>query len=273
MIILPITSRLNSYIQGTSIDIRKIKRNAELAIQTLGGCRDENQFELLWVKLDLLCSEIEKLVDSEEIDFEFRKAKLPTRRPSKRHQALMGENSDGNVVHTDIKSFHRVTNFFPALDMIVSELKSRFSENEQDILCALEAVVFDENVDESAFSTVSQFYLLDQDLLQAEHKLYCHFKASLAQNSSSAEVFKKLWSSDVLTMMPEVAKAIHIYTVIPATSCTAERSFSGLRRLKTYLRSTIGQSRLSSLALLHIEREYTNKVLAEDMDKMINVFG
>ena len=131
--------------------------------------------------------------------------------------------------------------------------KVDFFENEQDILCALEAVVFDENVDESAFSTVSQCYLLDQDLLQAEHKFYCHFKASLPQNSSSAEVLKKLWNSDVLTMIPEVAKAIHIYTLIPATSWTAERSFSELRRLKTYLRSTIGQSWLSSLALLHIE--------------------
>ena len=61
--------------------------------------------------------------------------------------------------------------------------------------------------------------------------------------------------------------------VIPATSCSAERSFSSLRRLKTYLRNSMGQERLSSLALLHIEREYVNKVLKEDMAKMIDVFG
>ena len=35
----------------------------------------------------------------------------------------------------------------------------------------------------------------------------------------------------------------------------------------------MGQERLSSLALLHIEREYVNKVLNEDMTKMIDVFG
>ena len=35
----------------------------------------------------------------------------------------------------------------------------------------------------------------------------------------------------------------------------------------------MGQERLSSLALLHIEREYVNKVLKEDMAKMIDVFG
>ena len=35
----------------------------------------------------------------------------------------------------------------------------------------------------------------------------------------------------------------------------------------------MGQERLSSLALLHIEREFVNKVLVEDMSKMIDVFG
>jgi len=36
---------------------------------------------------------------------------------------------------------------------------------------------------------------------------------------------------------------------IPVTTCAAERSFSGLRRLKTYLRSTLSQVRLNSTAL------------------------
>ena len=34
----------------------------------------------------------------------------------------------------------------------------------------------------------------------------------------------------------------------------------------------MGQERLSNLALLHIERDYANKVMKEDMDKMIDAF-
>ena len=49
--------------------------------------------------------------------------------------------------------------------------------------------------------------------------------------------------------------------------------FVSLRRLKTYLRNRMSQERLSSLALLHIERLYVNEVLKEDMTKMIDVFG
>ena len=74
-------------------------------------------------------------------------------------------------------------------------------------------------------------------------------------------------------MLPEFAKALKILAVIPATSCSAERSFSSLRRLKTYLRSSMGQERLSNLALLHIEREYVIKILKEDMEKIIDTFG
>ena len=33
------------------------------------------------------------------------------------------------------------------------------------------------------------------------------------------------------------------------------------------------QERLSSLALLHIEREFTNKVQEGDMDKIFDTFG
>ena len=56
-------------------------------------------------------------------------------------------------------------------------------------------------------------------------------------------------------------------------SCSAERSFSGLRRLKTYLRSTMGQQRVSNIALINIKREYTNSVVNNDTDRTIYIFG
>ena len=60
---------------------------------------------------------------------------------------------------------------------------------------------------------------------------------------------------------------VHLLAVIPATSCSAERSLSALRRLKTYLRSTMGQQRVSNIALINIERAYVNSVVNNDMDR------
>ena len=79
--------------------------------------------------------------------------------------------------------------------------------------------------------------------------------------------------SCALEMMPELQKVLQIFTSIPATSCSSERSFSALRRIKTYLRNRIGQERLTSIAVLNIERSYANMVLLEDMDKVIDTFA
>ena len=52
-----------------------------------------------------------------------------------------------------------------------------------------------------------------------------------------------------------------------------ERSFSAMRRLKTYLRSTMGQDRFSDLALVHIERVTANYVEKNCMSLMIDKFA
>ena len=42
---------------------------------------------------------------------------------------------------------------------------------------------------------------------------------------------------------------------IPATSCQCGRSGSVLKRLHTFLRTSMGQTRLSALALLHVNHD------------------
>ena len=63
---------------------------------------------------------------------------------------------------------------------------------------------------------------------------------------------------EILTTVPmareifsEVDKLVRIYMTIPVTTTTVERSFSALRRIKTYLRSTMTEARLNNLMLLH----------------------
>ena len=55
--------------------------------------------------------------------------------------------------------------------------------------------------------------------------------------------------------LPTMNQLLGILWTIPVNVCECERSFSSLRRIKTYLRNTIGQERLSALALVHVERD------------------
>jgi len=57
-------------------------------------------------------------------------------------------------------------------------------------------------------------------------------------------------------LYPNLHKIFIILFTMPVSTATAERSFSTLKRLKTYLRSTMGSDRLTGLALMHINRHF-----------------
>ena len=56
---------------------------------------------------------------------------------------------------------------------------------------------------------------------------------------------------------------------IPGSSYSNERSFSILRRLKNYLRSTIMQNRLNHIAILHCYPDAVDKL---NMEELMNEF-
>ena len=61
-------------------------------------------------------------------------------------------------------------------------------------------------------------------------------------------------------------------TTTDVTTATTERAFSSLRRLKTYLRSTMSQECINHLALLNKERKLSTK-LWDNLDDMVLKFS
>ena len=68
---------------------------------------------------------------------------------------------------------------------------------------------------------------------------------------------------------PNFISALKTYIVLPGSTCEAERSFSTLRRLKTYLRSTITQQCLNDLTVLTTHR---NETEALDLNEVVTEF-
>nr|CAH7713144.1 unnamed protein product [Callosobruchus chinensis] len=58
-----------------------------------------------------------------------------------------------------------------------------------------------------------------------------------------------------------------IFLTMPVTVASCERSFSKLKLIKTYLRSTMGQERLSGLAILSIEGDIARLLSYENVIK------
>ena len=59
--------------------------------------------------------------------------------------------------------------------------------------------------------------------------------------------------------MSEVCKLLKLLLVI-AMNAASKKSASALKRIKTYLRSTISQSRLNDLMILHAHKERTDNL-------------
>lgn len=94
-------------------------------------------------------------------------------------------------------------------------------------------------------------------------------KNSFLQNKETFEL------ADIIntvnqSVYPNLYKHLQLAITIPVSSSTCERSFSTMRRVKTWLRTTMAEDRFSSLAMLNIERDLSNKI---DTEVIVNKFA
>ena len=69
---------------------------------------------------------------------------------------------------------------------------------------------------------------------------------------------------------PTLVRVYSIALAIPITSCSAEHSFSTLKRVKTRLRFSMLQDRLEGLMLMSIERRILMRL---DKEKLVDLLG
>ena len=58
----------------------------------------------------------------------------------------------------------------------------------------------------------------------------------------------------------EVVLLMKLILVLPTTNATSERSFSAMKRVNSHLRTTMKQERLNNLMVLHVHKDYTDKI-------------
>ena len=68
-------------------------------------------------------------------------------------------------------------------------------------------------------------------------------------------------------LFPQVAKIYRLFLTSPPSVCKSERTFSRLKLLKSYLRSTMTQERLDNLMVLFCERDIADKL---SIDKVVD---
>lgn len=166
----------------------------------------------------------------------------------------------------DIRKHFRIQ-YKQFIDRIISEMKDRFhsSTESSDIgkfreLC---------NIIKTGEVTdiIRQYPELDYTLFKIQLRLFK--EATGASSLFAAKTAYREMGGVQRGLFPEVFKFLRILLVCPVSSSSCERSFSALRRLKTWLRVSLTQSRLNYNAVCSIHSEILDEL---DLGKILNEF-
>ena len=122
--------------------------------------RSDTEFQKYWKKAEEISRKLE--LEAPHLP---RQRRVPSR--------LGG--GEVQPVYRNVEHYYQVTSFYPLLDVIISQLKERFSENDMMIVQNTETVLLADNissVSQTALEQISQFYDLDKNNLKAELRVY-----------------------------------------------------------------------------------------------------
>jgi len=74
----------------------------------------------------------------------------------------------------------------------------------------------------------------------------------------------------VVNVYPNMYKLLQVALTLPISSATCERSFSTMRRIKTWMRSTMVENRFNDLSIINIEKDLAKQINNTDL---VNAFS
>eukprot|EP00096_Caligus_rogercresseyi_P010342 TRINITY_DN3731_c0_g1_i2.p1 TRINITY_DN3731_c0_g1~~TRINITY_DN3731_c0_g1_i2.p1 ORF type:complete len:181 (-),score=1.11 TRINITY_DN3731_c0_g1_i2:353-895(-) len=86
-----------------------------------------------------------------------------------------------------------------------------------------------------------------------------------SKKMTNMELLTFLHEKKLVEIYPNMWVALRISATLPVTVAAAERSFSKLKLIKTYFRSTMMQERLSGLGIISINHVVSNQLSYDDI--------
>lgn len=260
---------VSKIIQKPNFDVAQCYNHLNNLNNFLKAYRSDKGFN------DLLI-DAKEIASSLDIEPTFKKQRgLKPRKIKKKH---FDYECDDEPIQDETLKF-KVDCFFNALDVIITSVDERFkllssysnnfaflwnidkfknySENEQLELCQkVENLLNDKTRNERDITAVELVKEL-QYLQNFDEKVI----------TSPEETLNYITINNLADSFPNTSIILRILLTMPVSVATAERSFSKLKIIKNYLRSTMGQNRLSNLAIISIESDQLKELDTEDLIK------
>ncbi|XP_065643075.1 zinc finger MYM-type protein 1-like [Hydra vulgaris] len=262
-IIFTILEDSSIQLQGSQLNFSKAESIIQTLKQILRSLRTESRFKTLFDA----ATESAKIMDLDEPALP-RKRKVPAK--------IEVGFRDTYYQPNDPKEMYKNL-YFISLDAVLVSLTDRFESTETTRhLTRVEEFVIGSNNTECSIDYIKNFYkdnFTNYQRLQLHRDLFIdeamRKKVQLVDFQSALDFFRAKEQIGLRSIVSEIVRFVKIILVQPVSTCTAERSFSSLRRLKTFLRSTMSQERLNAVSLMITHKEITRSI---KMDFLLDRF-
>ena len=184
-----------------------------------------------------------------------------------------GENNGYTRTLEDARQSFRIGTYFPIIDLLIAEVRRRkfvcciWQQNFNFLLNLNTWVISDiENVASKSLKVYASN--LDSDFPSEVVHFAFHLRSSpdlsLKTNTAQTQLsyLKKNW---LIETFPNVVIILRIYLTLPVANMEGERSFSALKRVKNYLRSSLTQDHVCDFCIIAIEKRFTKSMSFEDI--------
>ena len=245
-----LTDNLSKTLQKEKMSALESKHLADLTVETLNGMRSDEHFNLFF-----------QSVKVKAVKFDIESPCLPRKRRRPKYSILQfvhgheeTSNKTGAYNPGTVEDHFRQI-YYDALDTIIAAIDDRFEQPSFQFFLFIEQLLL-KAIKEVSYEEPEMLYLkqyyddINVSALPAEFQIL-KTVCSDSKIVNFQDIVEKLQSLTVKrNLLPNVFTLVKLLLVGAATSATPERSFSMARRLKTWLRSSMSQKRLNSLAIL-----------------------
>ena len=215
---------------------------AKHTVATFKKMRTDKNCHLFWEDMEQKATKLD--VDAPKLS---RKRRAPTR-----IEEFFGGKAAPEYAN-DISHCRRI--YFESLDSIINATEDRFDQGDfrtcvklkNLLLKAAKGDIFIQEYKDVIVIYGSDF---DENRFQVQLETLQEYCTNLDGNICIRSVTYTLLNPKVQSHLSEVFKVTKLILVQPATNATSEKTFSLLKLVKSYLRSTMKQSKLNHLMIL-----------------------
>ena len=271
-------------LQSTELDAGTVKLLKDSLKNYLLKLRSDEHFQVIYDKAVKKCKECD--LDNPVLP---RSKRVP-----KRLHDYFGKHGEKSTDHVwkSPEDYYRA-HYFEIIDKIVAGLDDRFNQETFNFLISIEQLILDAangqaplHMSEELSKTLKGDVEVEQ-LMNELNMLNSVVKCAepgIGRVTSLRTVID-IFSSSAHPNMKNVYRNIHtvirLYLTVPLSNASAERSFSALRRIKTYLRNTLTQEHLNHLMMLNVHKQLTDnidlisvaKTFVSGNERRLNFFG